>query len=225
MRAWLRRLIKIEDVLWAVWLLALRPASGGLLLEGGATTVFLAIAVGLYWVTGVLAEEGGGPRSGLVLLMSLGLCSVVMQAGLEQLGAPQVVVEAHAIVVMGLAALLIVQHLTTGGRTWWTLPRPVRRVLTWPLVMAMAEVFGQMLAGFVGLAKVGDGVGFLVIVFAAVMPMLYAFFVASLRLVADPRETMDWRVWAGRYLVALACALVGVFVVRPALGWIGFTGV
>jgi len=229
--ALVRRLVKVEDVLWALWLALLRPVIGDLFLDGGAATVYLAGSAGLYWLTGWLAERGGPPRSPMLLLASLAICTIIVDVGLKQLGAPMWAVQVHAAVVLVSAVGLVVQHIATGGLSWRTLPRWLRRALAWPMVMAMAEFFGQMLAAFVdtrgatALFQAEDGPGFiafmLVFVFGLVMPLVYAFFVVSLRCAADPRETGDEAVWAGRYGWALAWALVGVYVVSPLLAWAG----
>lgn len=223
----LRRLVKAEDVLWALWLALLRPAAGELFLEGGVATGYLAGAAGLYWVTGLMAERGGAPRSGALMLMSLGVCTIIVDAGLKQLEAPQEWLLVHAIAVLVLTVVLVVQHLATGGSSWVTLPGRVRRVIAWPMVMAMAEFFGAMMAAFVdtrgaaALIQSDDGAGsiafMLVLVFGIVMPMVYAFFVVALRCAAYPGESTDPDVWTGRYLWAVAWALIGVFVVTPLL--------
>lgn len=231
MLALLRRFVKAEDLLWALWLAVLRPAVGGLFLDGGVATGFLTAAAGLYWVTGLVGERDGEPLSGGLLFVSLAVCTILLDAGIKQLEVAPEWMLVHAAAVLVLGVVITVAHTRTGGRMWWTLPRRYRRVLAWPMVMAMAEFFGQMMAAFVdargagGLVQSSDEPLFiaftLVLVFGLVMPVVYAFFVVGLRKAADSRESADPLVWASRYGWAVVWALIGVYVVSPALAWAG----
>ena len=222
----LRHLLAIEDVLWAGWLAVLRPASGGLFLEGGVVSGFLvAAAVGL-WAAALSSERGAARRSGAILLMSLGVCAIMIDAGLKQTGAAIEVRQLHTGAVVLFGALAAAQHRATRGHTWVRAPRWLRRGLSWPFVMVLADMFSGIMGALAAPGAwagepVGSVSGQIVFVFAVSMPVIYAFFVVAPRRAIDPGEPAGAGTWALRYLWAIAAALLGERVVAPLLGGVG----
>lgn len=219
----LRHLLALEDVLWAGWLAVLRPASGGLFLEGGVVSAFLVAAAAGFWAAALLSGRDEPRRSGPILLMSLGMCAIMIDAGLKQTGAAIEVRQIHtgAVVLLGIAAAI--QHRATGGRSWGHAPRWLRRALSWPFVMVLADMFSGILGALAAPgAWDGEPVGSVLFqigfVFAVSMPMIYAFFVVAPRRAIDPAEPAGTGAWALRYLWAIAAALLGERVIAPLLG-------
>ncbi|WP_096329447.1 hypothetical protein [Nannocystis exedens] len=214
-----------EDLLWAGWLALLRPASGGLFLEGGRVSWFLVLAAAGFWASALTSERGGGPRRGTVLLMSLGICAIMIDAGLKQVGAAIEVRQVHTAVVLVLGALAAIQHQRTRGAAWVQAPRWLRRGLSWPFMMVLAEMFwGMMEAMAAPKAWIGPPVSTgerlfsLGFVFLVSLPVVYVFFVVAPRLVACPGEHVRTGGWVLRYLWAVATALFGALVLGPLLG-------
>lgn len=229
----MKRLFTVEDLLAALWLAVLAPASDGLFLDGGAATVFLVGAGVLFWVPALTIDRGAPPRSGWSLFLALGTCMIIIDAGLRALDAPPVWAIVLALGTLGLGAFVLVQHLRTGGRAWLTAPRWVRRALAWPFVVAMTESFAMFARGFVDfrgditLVRADDEPAFIVFmllfIFAAVAPMIFAYFVVAPRHVAYPGEAADVGTWTLRYLWALAWAAIGLYVTTPALAGLGWS--
>lgn len=219
----LRGLLAFEDVLWAGWLAVLRPVRGGLFLEGGAASAFLIAAAGGFWAAALVSEREQGRRSGPTLLMSLGVCALLIDAGLRQAGAGIAVRQVHTGAVVLLAIVAAWQHRATAGRTWRHAPRWLRRALSWPFVMVLADMFSGIL-GALAAPGAWDGepaesvVFQVVFVFAVSMPTIYAFFVVAPRRAIDPGEPAGAGTWALRYLWAIAMALVGERVIGPLVG-------
>ena len=219
----LRGLLALEDLLWAGWLAVLRPASGGMFLEGGLVSAFLVAAAAGFWAAALLSGRGEPRRSGPILLMSLGMCEIMIDAGLKQTGAAIEVRQVHtaAVVLLGVAAVW--QHRATRGGTWLHAPRLVRRALSWPFVMVLADMFSGILGALAAPgAWSGGPIGALLFqlafVFVVSMPMIFAFFVVAPRRAIDPEEPAGVGAWALRYLWALAAAIVGERVTGPLLG-------
>ncbi|MEZ4384894.1 MAG: hypothetical protein R3A79_26425 [Nannocystaceae bacterium] len=221
-----RRLLNLEDLVWAVWLVVLAPASGGLFLDGGVVTVFLLVAALGFWVAAFLGERGrDAPRSGWLLLLSLGVCTILIDAALKQIGADVQWQMINTFAPLGLGVVLFVQHRSTGGRTWVSAPRWLRRGLSWPFVMILADNFATLngvmldLNSPTSLARSRGDLGFTI--FTAVFtlglfgPMLYAFFVVAPRRLTCVDEDTEARVWIVRYLWALLTAVAGAALVEP----------
>src|SRR5689334_21754558 len=142
------RIWTVEDLIWWLWLLVLSPAAGELFLEGGRATFFLvvvAIAFALAMLTGDGVRREARPCS---MLLGIGSCIVLVDAGFRQLDAPQAMHMGVAIAAMLLAPLLWWQHRRE--RPWIRVSPLVRRVLVWPYLMAAAEQFSGFAEAMVG---------------------------------------------------------------------------
>jgi hypothetical protein len=211
----LGRVLTLEDLLWAGWLAVLRPASGGLFLEGGVVSGFLAVAAAGFWAAALTVEREAPPRRGTVILMSLGMCAIMIDAGLKQVGAPIEARQAHTLAVVVLAAAAAWQHMATGGRAWVRAPRWLRRALSWPFVMVLADMFSGMMEALVGPkawtgAWTGEQWFTLGFVFVVALPVIFVFFVVAPRTTICPEGHESTGVWALRYLWAVVTALLGV---------------
>jgi hypothetical protein len=218
----LRRILAVEDLLWAGWLAILRPASGELFLEGGWVSGFLVLAALGFWTAALVGERGRGRRPGEPLLMSLGMCAVMIDAGLKQVGAALELRQAHTLAVLVLGATAAWQHHATRGGAWLQAPRWLRRALSWPFVMVLADMFSGMLEALAGPeawtgAWTGEQLFTLGFVFAVAMPVVFAFFVVAPRTTVCPEEHVSTGTWALRYLWAVATALFGALVLGPLL--------
>ena len=192
-------------------------------IEGGVVSGFLVAAAVGFWAAALLSGRDEPRRSGAILLMSLGMCAIMIDAGLKQTGAGIEVRQVHtgAVVLLGLAATL--QHRWTGGRSWVHAPRWLRRALSWPFVMVLAEMFSGIMGALAAPGAwdgepIGSVIFQIVFVFAVSMPMIYAFFVVAPRRAIDPAEPAGTGTWALRYLWAIAAALVGERVIAPLAG-------
>ncbi|MFZ6180569.1 hypothetical protein [Nannocystis pusilla] len=218
----LGRILAVEDLLWAGWLAILRPASGGLFLEGGWVSGFLVLAAAGFWAAALLGERGQARRTGGPLLMSLGLCAIMIDAGLKQVGAPNELRMAHTIAVVVLGAGAAWQHQATRGGAWLDAPRWLRRALSWPFVMVLADMFSGMLEALAAPQAWSSGwtgeqwfsLGF---VFLVAMPVVFAFFVVAPRTTVCPDVHVTTATWSLRYLWAVATALLGTLVLGPLM--------
>lgn len=223
----LGRVLALEDLLWAGWLALLRPASGGLFLEGGVVSGFLALAAAGFWAAALTAEREGPPRRGGVMLMSLGMCAIMIDAGLKQVGAALELRQAHTAAVVALGALAAWQHRATRGGAWVHAPRWLRRGLSWPFVMVLADMFsGIMEAAAQPKSWTGGWTGeelfTLGFVFTVALPVIFVFFVVAPRQTICLEGQVSTGVWALRYAWAVATALLGALVLSPL--WAGWTG-
>lgn len=216
----LGRILAVEDLVWAGWLAILRPASGGLFLEGGGVSGFLILAATGFWSAALLGERGQARRTGGPLLMSLGMCAIMIDAGLKQIGAPIELRIAHTIAVVVLGAAATWQHQATRGGAWLYAPRWLRRALSWPFVMVLADMFSGMLEALAAPKAWTSGwsgeqsftLGF---VFAVTLPVIFAFFVVAPRKAVCPEVHVTTTTWVLRYLWAVATALFGTLVLGP----------
>lgn len=209
----LREVLSLEDMLWAGWLAVLKPASGGMFLEGGNVSAFLALAAVGFWVATLTIEREAPRRPGTVMLMSLGMCAIMIDAGLKQLGAPIEARQIHTAAVVVLGALAAWQHMATGGRAWVRAPRWLRRGLSWPFMMVLADMFSSMMEALVGpKGWSGEHLFTLGFVFLIAMPVIFVFFVVAPRTTISPEAQVSTGGWTLRYLWAVVMALVGVLV-------------
>lgn len=218
----LRDILTLEDLLWAGWLAVLRPAEGGLFLEGGSASAFLALAAACFWVAALLGARGTR-RSGGMLAMSLGVCAIMIDVGLKQVGAPIELRQGHTLAVVVLGALAAWQHRSTRGGAWLAAPAWLRRGLSWPFLMLLSEFFSGLLDGLAaprGWSErpLGETLFSAGLAFAVLMPVIYIFFVIAPRQTVRPEQPATHGTWALRYLWALAMALLGALVVAPLLG-------
>lgn len=208
--------------MWAGWLAVLKPASGELFLEGGRASAFLVAASVSYWAAALLGARGHR-RSGGMLAMSLGVCAIMIDVGLKQVGAPIELRQGHTLAVVALGALAAWQHRATRGGAWLPAPGWLRRGLSWPFLMLLSEFFSGMLEGLAapktwGGSPPGHALFSVGLALAVLMPVIYAFFVVAPRQTIRPEDPTTYGVWALRYLWALAMALLGALVVGPLLG-------
>ena len=221
----IRRLFALEDLVWAVWLMVLAPAKGEMVLGGGRATIFLLLAGGGFWLAALIGERGDTrPREGWVLFLSLAICTIMIDVGLQQVGAEFPWRQVNTGVPVLLGIVLAVQHQRTGGGTWLTLPRGLRRGLGWPFNMVLADNFSGLLGAMLDPSQPGgpdEGLGgqlfMLAFSFGLVMPMLYTFTVVAPRLLLFA-ESPGAGVWLPRYLWAIASAWVGTAIVGPLFG-------
>ncbi|MCB9565981.1 MAG: hypothetical protein H6710_01955 [Myxococcales bacterium] len=220
------RLLTLEDLIWAIWLVLLAPIRGGLFLDGGPATLFLLVAALGFWVSAFLGERGReGPRSGWLLLLSLGVCTILIDAALKQIGAEMRWRMINTVAPLVLGVVLAIQHRSTGGRTWLRAPRWLRRVLAWPFVMILADNFAALIGAMVDLRSplsifetdgdLGPALFTAFFSLGLIAPMLYAFFVVAPRRLSCVEESAQPRVWIVRYLWALLTAVVGATIVEP----------
>lgn len=219
-----RRLLSIEDLLWALWLLVLDPARGSLFLDGGIATFFLLGAGLCFWVSTFLSDRSQvDPRRPWLLAMGLGVCTIMIDAALKQVGADMTWRIVNTVTPLGLGLVLAIQHRMTGGRTWLQAPTLLRRALAWPLVMILADNFAALSGILVDTSSSlsvfaeGGAVGFIsaalrLLVF---MPMIYAFFVVAPRRLTYAEEGAGLPSWIVRYLWALLSAWVGAALIQP----------
>ncbi len=219
-----RRLLSIEDLLWALWLLVLDPARGSLFLDGGIATFFLLGAGLCFWVSTFLSDRSQvDPRRPWLLAMGLGVCTIMIDAALKQVGADMTWRIVNTVTPLGLGLVLAVQHRMTGGRTWLQAPTLLRRALAWPLIMILADNFAALTGILVDTSSSlsvfaeGGAVGFIsaalrLLVF---MPMIYASFVVVPRRLTYAEEGAGLSSWIVRYLWALLSAWLGVSLIEP----------
>jgi hypothetical protein len=224
---WLQLLLRIwtiEDVIWWAWLLVLSPAAGGLFLEGGRATIFLsvaAIAFALAMLTGDGVEREARPYS---MLLGIGSCIILIDAGFRQLHAPNEFNIALAIITLQLVPMLWWQHRR--GRPWIRVRSFTRRVLVWPYLMVAAEQFSGFAEGLVGPSgldpaskgSVAEEIFVVVLIYAGVLPLIFFAFVAAPRRVVHRDDEATFRGWVLRYLLGLATALVSTYLVVGASG-------
>lgn len=221
---WLAQLLRswtVEDLIWWLWLLVLSPAAGELFLEGGRATFFLvvvAIAFALAMLTGDSVQREARPYS---MLLGIGSCIVLVDAGFRQLDAPQAMHMGVAIAAMLLAPLLWWQHRR--ARPWIRVSPLVRRALVWPYLMAAAEQFSGFAEALVGPNDLqplpnettGELVFFHAFVYLAVLPLIYFAFVAAPRRVVHGDDEASFATWVLRYALVLATALVSTWLISP----------
>jgi hypothetical protein len=222
----LRRLLRLEDLLGAVWLAVLSPVSGDLFLEGGLATIVLALAALGWWLAVLLRErapEGGTPAGPHVLFGSIAVAAIMIDAACKQLDHRELQLPTTiAFVVLTVVALA--QHRFTPRTFWPSLPRWVRRAVGWPFILVMAESFGQIseiVLPTPARGYLGDDAGslgellFMITFGIGVLAVVYAFFVVMPRRVLDPRDPAEPSAWALRFLAALASTLAGAWIAWP----------
>lgn len=221
--ALLRRIWTVEDLIWSLWLLVLSPAAGELFLEGGRATFFLvvvAVAFALAMLTGDGVQREARPYS---MLLGVGSCIILVDAGFRQLEAPQAMHMGVAIAAMVLVPLLWWQHRR--GRPWLRISPLVRRALVWPYLMAAAEQFTGFAEALVGPSDlrplpretIGELIFFHAFVYAAILPLVYFAFVAAPRRIVHRDDDAGLGAWALRYGFGLATALVSTWVIAPLI--------
>jgi hypothetical protein len=209
--------LALEDLLWAGWLAVLRPASEELFLAGEPSGWFLITASIGFWAAALLGARGQARGPGIVTLMSLGVCTIMIDAGLKQVGAPPVALMIHTAALVALAVAAVWQHNATGGGAWVSAPQWVRRGLSWPMIMVLADMFSQLMGALVepqwwAQESVGAIIFEIGLLFAAIMPGVFAFFVVAPRVTIRPEEEASFGTWALRYLWAIAWALAATLV-------------
>jgi hypothetical protein len=231
--ATLRRFLRLEDLLGIIWLAVVSPISGDLFLEGGLSTVLLAVAALGWWLAVVLRErnpENGTPASPLVLFGSIAVAAIMIDAACKQLEHRELQLPATLAFVV-LTVVVLAQHSWT-SRTWWpSLPAWARRAYGWPFILVMAESFGQISQivlptperGYLGDDAGSTGELLFMIAFGlGVLAVVYAFFVVMPRLVLDPRAPSEPSAWVLRFFAALASTLAGAWIMWPL--WDRLTG-
>lgn len=181
----------------------------------------MVLAALCYWVAALLGARGHR-RSGGMLMMSLGICAVMIDVGLRQVDAPMGLRQGHVFAVIVLGALATWQHRATRGGAWLDAPPWLRRGLSWPFLMLLSELFSGLMDALVtprgwssGGASRGEWAFTIGLTFAVIMPLIYAFFVVAPRQTIRPDDAASHATWALRYLWALSSALVGALVVAP----------
>jgi hypothetical protein len=204
--------LALEDLLWAGWLAVLRPASGELFVAGEPGGWLLIVASIGFWAAALLGGRGQARGPGIVTVMSLGVCSIMIDAGLKQVGAPPSALIIHTAAVVALAIAAVWQHNATNGGAWVSAPRWVRRGLSWPMIMVLADMFSGLTGALVepqgwGQESIAEAIFTIALLFAAIMPGVFAFFVVAPRVTIRPEEEASFGTWALRYVWAVAWAL------------------
>lgn len=205
----IRKVIHAEDVLGAM-------GSFFVGVIGDAVAVaLLVIAAIAFLLAGIAGERGHNePRSGKLMLAALGGCVIVADAGLKHLGAARYWNLVLAVSVMALGLFAVLQGVFTGGRAWITLPKRVRRLAAWPYVFVLGELVGKITEAALvpgpGDETAAATIGLLAFILIGVLPLIFAFFVATPRILVNPDETRSLRDWSLRYLFVVAAATTSI---------------
>jgi hypothetical protein len=214
-----RNVVRLEDLIFAAALVAVGLADPGMVFDGGAGTLLLLVAALGFFLVAVTAESGDETPRALYVVLAGGLgCAIVVEMTLRQLDAAPWLRLVQALGTLLLAAFLLLQHWRKRGGAWLRLPRAVRRAAAAPYVALTGGVGGTMIEVLVDPRKPlwnseGDvrylvfKIGAMVLLF---LPMIFAFFVALPRMLADPRAPSKLGAWAIRYGLALVAAALSV---------------
>lgn len=98
-----------------------------------------------------------------------------------------------------------------------TVPQGVRRALSWPMIMVLADMFSGIMGGLVdprwwGEEPIGATIFEIALLFAAIMPGVFAFFVVAPRVTIRPEEEASFATWALRYAWAVAWAWLATLI-------------
>lgn len=208
--------LALEDLVWAGWLAVLRPI-GELFVAGEPGGWFLIGASVGFWAAALLGGRGQARGPGIVTVMSLGVCTIMIDAGLKQVGAPPSALILHTVAVVALAIAAVWQHVATNGGAWARVPQWVRRGLSWPMLMVLADMFSGLMVALVepqgwGQESLGEAVFTIALLFAAIMPVVFAFFVVAPRVTIRPEAEASFGTWALRYVWAVAWALAAMMI-------------